>query len=103
MGQDVIIKDTVVMGDVLMVDTDRSITGQDGHTITIDSDRTGFPGRLAERLFALDVGIDHIYILQNTVTVRRPGGWDEDTAGAVAEVTGTFLRYYSDGPSDEEE
>jgi hypothetical protein len=32
------------------------------------------------------------------VTVRRSGGWDEDSADAVTDVTGTFLRYY-----DEEE
>jgi len=32
------------------------------------------------------------------VTVRRPGGWDEDSAGRVSDVTHTFLRYY-----DEEE
>lgn len=96
MGQDVIIKDTVTMGDVLMVDTDRSFTGQDGHFMTTESDLRGVPGRLAERLFALDLGIDHVYVLQNTVTVRRPGGWDDDAAGAVTGVTGSFLRYYPD-------
>lgn len=96
MGQDVIIKDTVAMGDVFLIDTDRSLTGQDGHTITPESDRNGFPGKLADRLFALDVGIDHVYVLQNTVTVRRLGGWNEDIAAAVAEATGSFLRYYSD-------
>lgn len=96
MGQDVIIKDTVIMGDVLMVDTDRSLTGQDGHIIGLDTERNGFPGRLADQLFALDLGIDHVHVLQNTVTVRRDGGWDDDTAAAVADATGSFLRYYSD-------
>lgn len=96
MGQDVVIKDTVTMGDVLVIDTDRSLTGQDGHTITLDSERRGFPGKLAERLFALDLGIDYVYVLQNTVTVRRNGGWDEDSAGVVADTTGSFLRYYPD-------
>lgn len=94
MGQDVVIKDTVAMGDVLLIDTDRSLTGQDGHTITLESERHGFPGRLADRLFGLDLGIDHVYVLQNTVTVRRGGGWDEKTTGAVAEATGSFLRFY---------
>jgi hypothetical protein len=96
MGQDVIIKQTVTMGDVLVIDTDRSFTGQDGHTITPDSGQHGVPGKLADRLFTLGVGIDHIYVLQNTVTVRRPGGWDEDSAGVVADITGSFLRYYPD-------
>jgi len=98
MGQNVEIIDTVQMGDVLIVDTDRSFTGQDGHAITVGTEGEGVPGLLAERLFALDLGIDHVFVLQNTVTVRRPGGWDEDSAGRVSDVTHTFLRYY-----DEEE
>jgi hypothetical protein len=96
MGQNVEIKDTVTMGDVLMIDTDRSFTGQDGHTITPGSVLHGVPGRLAERLFTLDLGIDHVYVLQNTVTIRRDGGWDEGSARLVTDVTGSFLRYYPD-------
>lgn len=96
MGQNVQIKDTVTLGDVLVIDTDRSFTGQDGQTITPNSVGTGVPGRLAERLFGLGLGIDHVFVQQNTVTVRRNAGWDEDSAGAVTDVTGTFLRYYDD-------
>lgn len=96
MGQDVIIKNTVTMGDVLMVDTDRSFTGQDGHVMSTGSDLQGVPGLLAERLFALDLGIDYVYVLQNTVTLRRPQGWDEQSTTAVTDVTGSFLRYYPD-------
>lgn len=97
MGQDVQIKDTVIMGDVLVIDTDRSFTGQDGHAISLDSERHGVPGMLADRLFGLGLGIDHVFVLQNTVTVRRRGGWDELTAGVVTGVTGSFLRHYPDG------
>lgn len=96
MGQNVEIKKSVFVGDVFIVDTDRSFTGQDGQVITPQSEMSGVPGRLAERLFGLDLGIDHVYVLQNTVTVRRPGGWDEDTAGPVSDVIHTFLRYYPD-------
>ena len=100
MGQNVEVRSTVSMGDVLVIDTDRSFTGQDGHVITPTSERSGVPGLLADRLFGLDIGIDHVYVLQNAITVRRPGGWDEESAGAVSDVTTTFLRYYR---SDEEE
>lgn len=86
------------MGEILIVDTDRSFTGQDGQTITPESEGNGVPGVLADRLFALDLGINHVFVLQNTVTVRRPGGWDEDSAAAVSDITRSFLRYY-----DEEE
>ena len=98
MGQNVEIKDTTEIGDVLIIDTDRSFTGQDGQTITPESPGEGVPQVLASRLFDLAIGIDHIFILQNTVTVRRPGGWDEDNAGSVSDVTHHFLRFY-----DEEE
>ncbi|HZD22213.1 MAG TPA: hypothetical protein VE569_02255 [Acidimicrobiia bacterium] len=100
MGQNVEINESVTLGDVLVIDTDRSFTGQDGHTITPNSGRHGVPGKLADRLFALDLGIDHVYVLQNTITVRRSAGWDEDSTDAVADVTGSFLRYYD---SEEEE
>ncbi|MGB8361708.1 MAG: hypothetical protein WCE80_09940 [Acidimicrobiia bacterium] len=96
MGQNVEIKKTVSVGDVFVIDTDRSFTGQDGHVITPDSELRGVPGMLADRLFRLDLGIDHIYVLQNAVTVRRPGGWDEDSAGLVSDATRSFLRYYPD-------
>jgi len=96
MGQNIEINKTATFGDVLVLDTDRSFTGQDGHTISPTSQRSGVPGLLAERLFGLGLGIDHVYVLQNTVTVRRPGGWDEDTAGAVTDTTHSFLRYYPD-------
>lgn len=87
------------MGDVLVIDTDRSFTGQDGHMITPDSELYGVPGKLAERLFAFDPNIDYMFVLQNIVTVRRSGGWDEETAAEVADITHSFLRFY---PDDEE-
>jgi hypothetical protein len=96
MGQDVVINDRVSMGDVLVVDTDRSFTGQDGHIITPDSELHGVPGVMAMRLFSLDQGIDYVYVLQNTVTVRRPAGWDDESVDMVTDVIGSFLRYYPD-------
>lgn len=96
MGQDVIINETVTMGNVLVIDTDRSFTGQDGHIITLEAERHGVPGMLADRLFDLDLGIDHIYVLQNTVTVRREEDWDEDSSREVTDIAGSFLRYYPD-------
>ncbi len=96
MGQNVEIRNAVTMGEVLMIDTDRSFTGQDGQAIGEDLDGDGVPGMLAERLFGLGLGIDHVYVLQNAVTVRRPGGWDEDAASTVTDTTHSFLRFYPD-------
>jgi hypothetical protein len=98
MGQTVEINHTVQIDDILVIDTDRSFTGQDGQTITPAAPGSAVPGRLAERLFDLEVGIDHVHVLQNVITLRRPGGWDEDLAGQAIDVAGSFLRHY-----DEEE
>jgi hypothetical protein len=98
MGQHVEIKDLVSLGDVVVVDTDRSFTGQDGQAMTPSHLGDGVPGVLAGRLFALDRGIDHVFVQQNQVTVRRLGGWDMETKERVADVISAFLRFY-----DEEE
>jgi hypothetical protein len=96
MGQTVVIRDLVEMGETILIDTDRSFTGQDGQTITPDDPGTAVPAQLATELFALDLGIDHVYVLQNTISVRRPGGWDETSSQKVREAAGEFLRFYED-------
>lgn len=98
MGQTVQIKDIVALGDILIIDTDRSFTGQDGEASTPGNTGSGVPGLLATGLFKLDLGIDHVFVQQNAVTVRRQGGWDADSKEKVTDVTGSFLRFY-----DEEE
>ncbi|MGA7229134.1 MAG: hypothetical protein WBZ45_13100 [Acidimicrobiia bacterium] len=94
MGQTVVIREATTMGDVLLVDTDRSLTGQDGVVMTPESARPAVPGLLAERLFGLDVGIDHVFVLQNQVTIRRVGGWDEESRAAALSVVEGFLLHY---------
>jgi hypothetical protein len=96
MGQDVVIKDLVSLGDVIVIDTDRSFTGQDGQASIQSSLADGIPGLLSERLFGLGLGIDRVFVQQNTVTVRRPGGWDGPATDLVAEETSTFLRFYGE-------
>lgn len=96
MGQTVQIRDSVQLGDSLLIDTDRSFTGQDGQEITPDSPGTAVPGQLAEELFNLGLGVDYVFVLQNTISVRRPQGWDESSVTQVKEATSTFLRHYED-------
>ena len=96
MGQDVQINSTVTMDDVLIIDTDRSFTGQDGQAITSDIQGKGVPGVLAAAILDLDLGVDHIFVLQNSVTVRRPEGWDAMSQEAIVGITRSFLRYYPD-------
>jgi hypothetical protein len=95
-GQTVVINKVAEMGEMLIIDTDRSLTGQDGVSMTPDDPGDAVPGRLGERLFGLGLGIDHVYVLQNTVTVRRPGGWDVQSKSAVLLTVESFLLHYKD-------
>lgn len=96
MGQTVIVNDVRQLDDVLLLDTDRSFTGQDGTTMSPANRGRGVPGALAGELFDLGLGIDHMYVLQNTVTVRRPGGWDDESRAAVTSVVERFLLFYDE-------
>lgn len=94
MGQAVVVNNVVEMGDLLLIDTDRSFTGQDGMAMSPESPGHAVPGTLAHRLFDLGLGIDHVYVLQNAVTVRRTGGWDEESRAAVTAIVEGFLLFY---------
>lgn len=94
MGQAVVVNKVVETGDLLLIDADRSFTGQDGMAISPRNRGHAVPGALADRLFDLELGIDHVYVLQNAVTVRRPGGWDEESKKAVISVVESFLLFY---------
>lgn len=82
---------------VLVIDTDRSLAGQDGEAFSgRESARTQstFPARLAVRLFESDQAIDHVFVMSNTVSVRRLPAWsDEDVKGAI-QVVADFFRFY---------
>ena len=79
--------------------TDRSISGQDGSTFASAAaaeDDESFPAVLAQRLFAADEGIDHVYVASNDVVVRRSSSWDADQVAAASEVIENLFRYYPD-------
>ncbi len=96
MGQTVVVNEVKELGDVLLIDTDRSFTGQDGIAMTPSSRGGSVPGVLADQLFDLGLGVDHVYVLQNTVTVKRPGGWDEESKAAITSIVESFLRFYDE-------
>jgi hypothetical protein len=98
MGQTINLESSRVIGDVVMLDTDRSITGQDGVSYaSVDEAASSdiFPARLAARLFEADAAIDHVFVASNQVVVRRPSGWDDAALTASVDVVQAFFRYYS--------
>ena len=81
------------MGRVALFSTDRSLTGQDGVSLSPDVvDGADPPHELARRLFDADRLIDHVHVLSNTVSVRRRESWDADAIGrARAVITNLFV------------
>ena len=85
------------VGDVAVLGTDRSVTGQDGAAFASQAEAAavpGFPGDLAGRIFAADAAIDHVFLASNQVLVRRRGGWSDDDLGRVSAVVTSFFSYY---------
>ena len=106
MGQTIQIRDANVVAEMLLVSTDRSLTGQDGETYTPADSITAdaiFPAQLALRLFQSDPSIDHVYVMSNVLSIRRPGGWDEASIASTNEVVANFFLFYgAETPSDAE-
>lgn len=97
MGQTIEINRTDVIDHVLVVDTDRSLAGQEGESysgVEAARSRAGFPARLAVALFESDRSIDHVFVMSNTVSVRRLAAWDDAARDAVIEVVANFFRFY---------
>jgi hypothetical protein len=104
MGQTIEINRTALVGNTLVVDTDRSLAGQDGESYNgpesarrvVEHARraAAFPARLALRIFEEIPGVDHVHVMSNVVTLRRPEGWSEETIDRARELISGFFRFY---------
>ena len=87
------------MGTVALFSTDRSLTGQDGISLSPrDADGADPPHELARRLFDADPLIDHVHVLSNTVAARRRESWDDEAVGRAGDVIANFFVHYTTGP-----
>ena len=106
MGQTIEIWDANVIADVLLVSTDRSLTGQDGETYrpgdSVESDAI-FPAQLAALLFQSDPAIDHVYVMSNVLSIRRWGGWDDASVASTRDVVASFFLFYEDQPPSDDQ
>jgi hypothetical protein len=99
MGQLIEIDQVVQLGDVLLISTDRSLSGQDGETYRINSDvgaNPTFPAKLSLRLFEADPKIEHVYVMSNTVSIGRTGGWDDPAIESARQVVANFFTFYKE-------
>ena len=88
-----------LIGDVLLLDTDRSLTGQDGAEYPSRDAATGddtFPGRLATRLFESDALMSSVFVASNGVVIARAPGWDDNSVAAATRVVSDFFLFYPD-------
>ena len=99
MGQTIEINKRTVIDKVLMIDTDRTLAGQDGESYGgIEAARRSetFPGKLAVRIFESEPEVDHVFVMSNQVSIRRFAGWDDEKAVNVAGIVSEFFRVYPD-------
>jgi hypothetical protein len=99
MGQTIQITETVEVGDILLVTTDRTLTGQDGESYTGPVSAGAvetFAAKLAVRLFEADASIDYVYVMSNALSIRRRGGWTAETTDKASETVAAFFRFYPD-------
>lgn len=96
MGQTIVINGSRRVGEVLVLDTNRSLAGQDGEAYTPGhtAASTTFPARLAERLFEADALIDRVHVMSNNVSISREGGWNDDQMTGVSDRVESFFLYY---------
>jgi ferredoxin/flavodoxin---NADP+ reductase len=104
MGQLITVSATPV-GDVGIFSLDRSLTGQDGHTLARGAaDGETAPGLLADRLFESDQAIELVHVLSNVVTVTRSGGWDPQALDTASEVIANlFVVYHPETPEEHDQ
>lgn len=96
MGQIIQVR-AVPMGEVAIFDTDRSLSGQDGHDYdSLDEARAGstFPAALAARIFERLDQVRHVYVLSNEVVVRRASPWDDPALEEAVELIRSFFIHY---------
>jgi hypothetical protein len=100
MGKPIEISNATVLDDVLLLDTDRSITGQDGteyDSADAAAADPSFPGRLAARIFTAIDGVGHVFVASNQTVIGRPGGWDDAARSAAENAVANFFVFYPEG------
>jgi ferredoxin/flavodoxin---NADP+ reductase len=86
-----------IQGDVAVFSGNRSLTGQDGagyHADDGSAENGKLSAEVARRFFALDPAIDYVYVANNHVMARRPGGWDDASLDAAGDALERFFVHY---------
>jgi ferredoxin--NADP+ reductase len=93
MGQKISVS-AIPIGNIALFDLDRSLTGQDGMTFTSPPEGNMPPSILARRLWDTDGELESVYVLSNSVTVRRGSDWTTDAVETASEVIANLFVYW---------
>jgi ferredoxin--NADP+ reductase len=103
MGQRIAVT-AVPLGNVAMFDLDRSLTGQDGMTFFEPPQGSTPPETLARRLWESDNHLQSVYVLSNTVSVRRETDWDQAEVESVSEIIANlFIHWEVETPQERDD
>lgn len=97
MGQ-LIEVDHLVLGDVALFDTDRSLSGQEGESYAEPETAAAsgtFPGQVAAALLTELPTIQSVYVFSNTISVKQSGGWSVESAETAAGIIRNSLVHYA--------
>ncbi|MGI9584831.1 MAG: hypothetical protein ACR2N7_04510 [Acidimicrobiia bacterium] len=100
MGQRIVIDNTVVVDDSIIVSTDRSLTGTDGEGFASAAEAgeaTTFGGKIAVDLFESDDAIERVFVSSNVIVAKRSSGWDESASATTEKVIEEFFLFYPEG------
>lgn len=97
MGQRVVVHETAVVDDAVIIATDRSFTGMEGVAYEAAPEPgSDFVDVLAERIFSSDEFVRHVYVSMNTIVTVRDGGWDEEGVARIAGIVEELYLFYPD-------
>ena len=95
MGQPIELE-TILLGDVAIFDTNRTITGQDGASFARGAEGEDFPSMLAAKIFGADDAAEHVFVASNEVVVKRDRAWDGAASATVGGVIERFFVFYGE-------
>jgi ferredoxin--NADP+ reductase len=103
MGQKITVS-AIPIGDVAVFDLDRSLTGQDGVTFLEPPAGSTPPETLARRLWESDDRLQSVYVLSNTVSIRREADWKKDEVDSVSDIIANlFIHWEVESEEDRNE
>ena len=97
MGQRIVVQQPVVVGDVAIFVTDRSLAGSGAIEFESASDAEageGLPAEIAARIYAVDEALRQVYVAMNTIVIRRVVGWNDAQLAAVAQIVEDLFVVY---------